>query len=131
MRNGAGGKHGFAVQKHEVAADAKRWRGKSDLDGIFSGHGAGHQRGAGDDSRLMEFDDGSIHSGRQAEIVGVYNKLGHRLSLSTQAPVVVGSPCAVYTRKIRESPRATEELRVSWVRIRGAGSGAMRALPGG
>ena len=37
----------------------------------------GHHRGAGEDAELVQFEDGAIDAGGEAEVVGVYDEAGH------------------------------------------------------
>ena len=79
------GKHRLAIDQHYMAAYAQRWRGARQFNGFFCGGSFGHQRGAGQRSAPVEFDNGAIYPGGQSEVVGVENEAAHWLSVTTSA----------------------------------------------
>ena len=81
---GEGGKsgeivHGIAIDEDDVAADSQGRRGMSDSDGLLGGSGASHERGAGEDALPVQFKDGTVDTGGEAKVVGVYDEAGHWL----------------------------------------------------
>jgi len=64
-------KYRLTVHQHHMAAHAQRVCGASQLDGLFGGRGARHQRGAGQHSGLVQLDDGAVDPGGQAKVVGI------------------------------------------------------------
>jgi hypothetical protein len=80
----------------EEAADAKRGVGEHKLDRFVRGRRVGHQRGACQNARLMQFNDGTVDAGGKSEIVSVDYEAGH------EAKSINSRPC---TRKEVVRPR--------------------------
>ena len=79
-----------AIHQHHVAADAKGGCGEGNLDCIARGRGPRHQRGAGQHSGLIQFNDGPVDPGGQSKVVGIENEAAHRLSVSIRAVPLPG-----------------------------------------
>jgi len=80
----ARGENWHAIDQDHVAADAELGVFARNGDGLIRRSGAGHERGARENTCGMEFADGAIDTGGQAKIVGVDDETLHRLSLSIQ-----------------------------------------------
>ena len=71
----------MAIDKNDVAADAELRIGERDC---FFGRGRfGHERGAGQWTAAVEFNNRSVDACGQAEVVGVYNHSLHLPSVSS------------------------------------------------
>ena len=62
--------------KDDVAAYAEGGVGVGDGDGIGKSWAGGHEGGGGEDSGGVEFADGAVDAGSEAEVVGVEDEAG-------------------------------------------------------
>jgi hypothetical protein len=83
-----GRQSGFSVDKDDMATDAECRYGTGDLCCLIRRAGAGNQSGAGNKAGLMEFEDASIDTGGQAEIVSIDDKSGHEGSLAVALALI-------------------------------------------
>ena len=79
------GENRLAVDEDDVAAYSEGWGFLRQRDPITGGRCVGHKGCAGQDTLLVQFDDGAIDARCQAEIVRIHNQLPHGSSLSTWA----------------------------------------------
>ena len=80
---------GGSVDEEDVAADFELWIGVGDGDGVVKEGPGGHESGGGERAGAMEFDDGAVDAGGEAEVVGVGDE-GHveqRTAFSDQRSV--------------------------------------------
>ena len=73
-----GGQCRGAVHKEDVAADFELRVGVSGGDGIVEEGGCGHEGGGGERVGAVEFGDGAVDAGSEAEVVGVDDE-GHEI----------------------------------------------------
>lgn len=74
----------FVVAEDDVAADAESRRGARNFDGLIGGRGASHERGAGEQTRLVKFEDGAVNSRGLAKVVSVDDETGHGFDADTE-----------------------------------------------
>jgi len=79
-------KYGFAVDQHDVAADSQGGMREGEVDGLIGCSGPGHEGGAGEDACFVQFNDGPVDAGGQAEVVSINNEAAHCASVSTRRP---------------------------------------------
>ena len=66
-----------------MATDAEGWRGARNFDGLISGLGASHERGAGEEACLVKFQDGAVNSSGLTKVVSVDDETGHWFDADT------------------------------------------------
>jgi hypothetical protein len=76
---------GFAVNQNHMAADAELWRGLRQLHGLSEGATVGHERRRSNDAAGVGFDNGAVHAGGVAEIIGVDDQATHPASVAARA----------------------------------------------
>ena len=77
--DGFGRRERDAVGEDDVAADAERGLRVGDADGVVKGRAVGHEGGGGESAGGVQFGDGAIDAGGEAEVVGVEDEArGHR-----------------------------------------------------
>ena len=64
-----------------MAADFETWVGVSESNGVVEEGSRGHEGGGGERAGAVEFDDGAIDPGGEAEIVGVDDEIAHWMSV--------------------------------------------------
>ncbi len=75
LRHGDG-KWRFADQ-HQMDADIERGDSPAPERTARQSRAGGHQRGGGEDTAAVRFDDSLIHVAREAEVVGVNHQFAH------------------------------------------------------
>lgn len=70
-RDLAGRESGGAVDEEDMASDLESGVVVSEADGIVKEGASSHEGGGGERAGLMEFDDGAVDAGGEAEVVGV------------------------------------------------------------
>ncbi len=75
--NAAGREGGGTVNEEDVAAHFEGGVVVGEADGVVKKRPGSHEGGGGESAGLVEFDDGAIDAGGEAEVVGVDEK-GHR-----------------------------------------------------
>lgn len=76
-RNLGGREDGETIRQNDVAADAEERAGKGERDGIVKRRACGHERGGAEAAGIVQFCDGAIDAGGEAEIVSIDEKAGH------------------------------------------------------
>lgn len=76
----------LAVTEDNVTADAEGWRGTSNFDGLVGGRSASHECRAGEQARLVKFEDGAVNSPGLAKVVSVNNETRHWYHADTGPP---------------------------------------------
>jgi hypothetical protein len=73
-----------SIDKKDVAADFEAWIGSDGGDGVVEEGTCGHKGRGGERVALVEFGDGAIDAGSEAEVVGVDDE-GHGISVQRSA----------------------------------------------
>ncbi len=73
----AGGSDGDAVCQHDVAADGERGACVGECDGVGKGRAVGHERGGEQAAGVVQFGDGAVYAGGEAEVVRVDEESAH------------------------------------------------------
>ena len=78
---------GFAIDQHDVAADAELRIAFGQLHRLGKSRPVGHQRRGSDDAARMSLHDGAIHPRSKSEIVRIDNEPAQAASLATEPRV--------------------------------------------
>lgn len=93
-------KNRFAIDQDYMAPHAEKWSSLRRIHSIMKCPAIGHQRGRGNDSASMSFDDGAIDARSESEIIGIDDQAPHAVSLAGRVWVNEGFAGAntIFTR---------------------------------